>query len=68
MYTLWYVMVDPPPHIQLTDCPEKICKLIYVLTVEITKGQLNSEWIYEVIVFFPKCQQKITKISALEVY
>ena len=28
------------------------------------KGQFNSEWIYEVL-FLPKCQPKITKISAL---
>ena len=29
------------------------------------KGQLNLELIYEVIVFLPKCNPKITKISAL---
>ena len=31
-----------------------------------TKGQLNSEWIYEVIVS-PEMPTKITMISALEV-
>ena len=29
------------------------------------KGRLNSKWIYEVYVFLPKYQPKITKISAL---
>ena len=33
-------------------------------SLEPTKGQLNSEWIYEVIVF-PKSQPKIAEISAL---
>ena len=31
------------------------------------KGQLNSKWIYEVILF-PKYQPKITEISALGVF
>ena len=32
------------------------------------KGQLNSEWIFQVIInpsFVPECQPKILKISAL---
>ena len=32
-----------------------------------TKGQLNSEWIYEVIIS-PKIPTKNPEISALEVY
>ena len=35
----------------------------YILN-RVSKGQLNSEWIYEVIV----PQPKFTRISALEVY
>ena len=35
-------------------------------TVDCSKGQLNLEWIYEVIVS-PKMPTKILRISALEV-
>ena len=37
------------------------------LLQKLFKGQLNSEWIYEVIVS-SKIPTKITEISALEVY
>ena len=38
--------------------------ILYVSTTGLSKGQLNSEWIFNVIVS-PKCQPKILRISSL---
>ena len=44
---------------------KKIQSIPGVIASNPFKGRLNSKWIYEVYVFLPKYQPKITKISAL---